>query len=266
MIWYLKLFAPTILVWGALALVGHQMTYFPTRAVSAESPEGAEELSIATPDGERLHAWWYEKPASKLRAPLATLYLHGNIGHLGVYANHLRPVRQAGTSVLIIDYRGFGRSTGSPNEAGLYLDAQAGYDWLRERGYQPHQIIVQGLSLGTAVAVELATKNPVGGLVLEAPFTSARAVAAFRVPVIGWTLPLGYDSIGKIPALRAPLLVMHGDQDRIIDPAQGRELYAAAAEPKEFLMVPGAGHQDLPMVAGVAYTAALQRLYSRCCQ
>lgn len=239
------------------------MTYYPMRSAGQPVPEGAEEISISTPDGERLNAWWFERPASKLRTPLATLYLHGNIGHLGVYANHLRPVRQAGTSVLIIDYRGFGGSTGSPDEAGLYTDAQAGYDWLRERGYQPHQIIVHGLSLGTAVAVELATKNPVGGLILEAPFTSARAVAAFRVPVIGWTLPLGYDSLGKIPALKAPLLVMHGDRDQIIDPAQGRELYAAAAEPKEFLLVPGAGHQDLPMVAGATYPAALRRLYQR---
>lgn len=262
MTWALRILAVSFVLWGGLALLGRKLTYFPMQAPSDESPPDAEAVSIETPDGERLSAWWFHQPG----AELATLYLHGNGGYLSMYTEHVGAIRRAGHSVLILDYRGYGKSTGSPSEAGLYQDAQASYKWLLQRGYRPREIVVQGLSLGSAVAVEVATKNPVGGLVLEAPFSSAPAVAALIFPVVGWTLPLGYDSIGKIPALRVPLLVMHGDRDRIIDLSLGRSLFAAAPEPKEFLLVPGAGHEDLPMMAGAAYQAALQRLYRRCCQ
>jgi fermentation-respiration switch protein FrsA (DUF1100 family) len=236
------------------------MTYFPMQSPTNDAPSDSQDVAIQTPDGERLSAWWFEAPGAKL----ATLYLHGNGGYLSMYIDHLRAINQAGNSVLIIDYRGYGRSTGAPSETGLYTDAQAAYQWLRSRGFAPNQIVIQGLSLGSAVAVEVATRNRVGGVILEAPLSSARAVAASKLPFLGWTLPLGFDSIAKIPALKAPLLVIHGDRDRVIDLTLGRDLYAAAPEPKEFFLVPGAGHEDLPMVAGTRYQAALQRLYQRC--
>ncbi len=262
MTWALRIAALLFVLWGGLALLGRKLTYFPMQAPSNELPADAEAVSIQTPDGERLSAWWFHQPG----AQLVTLYLHGNGGYLSMYTEHVGAIQRAGHSLLILDYRGYGKSSGSPSEAGLYTDAQSGYEWLRQRGYRPKQIVVQGLSLGSAVAVEVATRNPVGALVLEAPFSSAPAVAALIFPVIGWTLPLGYNSISKIPALRAPLLVLHGDGDRIIDLSLGRELFNAAPDPKEFVLVPGAGHEDLPMVAGIAYQAALQRLYSRCCR
>lgn len=257
----LRIFLLGIVIWGALALLGRKLRFFLERALASELPEGVEEVTIRTPDGERLAAWWFGVPG----APLATLYLHGNGGYLSVYSEHLLAIRKAGQSLLIVDYRGYGQSTGSPSEAGLYLDAQAAYDWLLQKGYPGERIVVQGLSLGTAVAVETASRNRVGGVVLEAPLSSARAVAAGILPIVGWTLPLGFDSIAKVPALRAPLLVIHGDRDRVIDFSLGEALFAAAPEPKEFLKVPGAGHEDLPMVAGVSYQAALKRLYARCC-
>ena len=258
----LRIFVIAIVLWGALALIARKFTFFPEQAIASELPAGAEEVTIQTLDGEQLRGWWFNAPG----APLATLYLHGNGGYLSVYSEHLLAIRQAGNSVLIIDYRGYGQSTGSPSEQGLYTDAQAGYQWLRQKGYPGERIILQGLSLGTAVAVEIASRNKIGGMVLEAPLSSARAVAAGILPVIGWTLPLGFDSIAKIPRLQAPLLVIHGDRDRVINLSLGRDLFAAAPEPKEFLMVPGAGHEDLPMVAGLQYQAALQRLYQRCRQ
>ena len=258
----LRIFVCAIAAWSALVWIGRKWTYFPEHLAASEIPADAQEVTLPTPDGERLKAWWFEVPG----APLATLYLHGNGGYLSIYIDHLRAIQRAGHSLLIIDYRGYGESTGAPSESGLYLDAQTAYQWLRQRGYPAERIVLQGWSLGSAVAVELATKNKVGGVVLEAPLSSARAVAAGIVPWLGWTLPLGYDSLAKIPSLQAPLLVIHGDRDRVIDLALGRELYAAAPEPKEFVVVPGAGHEDLPMIAGPRYQAALQRLYQRCCR
>jgi fermentation-respiration switch protein FrsA (DUF1100 family) len=253
----LRIFLYVGLVWVLLAFVGRKFTYFPSKSPIDDLPAGAEAVWISTADGERLSAWWF----GKRDAELVTLYLHGNGGYLSMYVDHIDAIHKAGASLLIIDYRGYGLSSGSPSEGGLYKDAQAAYDWLRKRGYAGDKIIVQGLSLGSAVAVDLATRNRVRGLVLEAPFSSARGVAASILPVIGWTLPLGYNAIAKIPQLKAPLLVIHGDRDRVINLALGRELFAAAPEPKEFLLVQGAGHEDLPMVAGAMYEAALRRLY-----
>lgn len=258
----LRIFVYVIVIWGAVALLGRKFRFFPDPVIAGELPAGAEAVTIQTQDGEHLSAWWFNAPG----APLATLYLHGNGGYLAVYSEHLLAIRQAGHSLLIIDYRGYGQSTGSPSEQGLYTDGQAGYQWLRQKGYPGERIILQGLSLGTAVAVEIASRNKIGGMVLEAPLSSARAVAASVLPIIGWTLPLGFDSIAKIPRLQAPLLVIHGGRDRVINLALGRDLFAAAPEPKEFLLVPGAGHEDIPMVAGLKYQAALQRLYQRCCR
>ncbi len=258
----LRIFVYALVIWGTLVWLGRKYTYFPSRGVESEVPAGARVITLPTADGERLQGWWFEAPG----APLATLYLHGNGGYLAIYSEHLQAIRKAGHSVLIIDYRGYGQSTGSPSESGLYLDAQTAYEWLRQRGYPAERIVVQGLSLGSAVAVELASKQKVGGLVLEAPFSSARAVAARILPLVGWTLPLGYESITKIPGVKVPLLVIHGDRDRVINLQLGRDLYTAAPEPKEFLLVPGAGHEDLPMIAGEAYQQALRRLYQRCCR
>ncbi|MBY0504571.1 MAG: alpha/beta hydrolase [Bryobacteraceae bacterium] len=256
---FLRVILYAAVIWGALLWIGRKYTYFPTQGAANDRPSDAHAVIISTADGEKLSAWWFPSPGAKL----ATLYLHGNGGHLPIYVEHLAAVRSVPQSLLIIDYRGYGESTGSPSETGLYTDGQAAYDWLKQRGYPGERIVVQGWSLGSAVAVDVASRNRVGGLVLEAPLSSARAVAATILPVIGWTLPLGFDSLAKIPAIRSPLLVIHGDRDRVIQLGLGRDLYAAAQGPKEFLLVPGAGHEDLPFLAGARYQEALRRLYAR---
>lgn len=258
----LRILVYVCVIWIALFFIGRWVTYFPEKDPSVQLPADAKAVLLHTSDGEKISGWWFESS----KGPFATIYLHGNGGYLSIYIDHLEAIRRAGSSVLIIDYRGYGESTGKPSEAGLYADAQAAYDWLRKRGYPANRIIVQGLSLGSAVAVDLAVRNPIGGVVLEAPLSSARAVAADRIGFIGWTLPLGFESISKIGKLKAPLLVIHGDRDRVIDIRLGRDLFAAAPQPKEFLTVPRAGHEDLPMIAGPAYQAALKRLYERCPQ
>jgi hypothetical protein len=166
---------------------------------------------------------------------------------------------------LIIDYRGFGKSEGHPSEKGLSLDADAGYEHLLAAGHAAERIVLHGESLGTVAAVDLAARKRCGGLVLEAPFTSARDVARRVLPVIGPALIWGYDSRSKIERVKAPLLILHGDRDDVIDFDLGRKLYEAAPEPKQFWAVPGAGHNDIVEAAGPAYGERLRAFYARVC-
>jgi fermentation-respiration switch protein FrsA (DUF1100 family) len=202
----------------------------------------------------RLHAWWV--PSANAR--VSTLLLHGNAGNLTHRAPYMLLLKAAGSSVLALDYRGYGRSDGRPSEKGLYADADAAYEHLKSRG---SPIVIHGESLGSAVAVELACRRPCAGLVLEAPFTSARDVAATVLPGIGPLLVSGFDSKQRIARLRTPLLVLHGDRDEVIPFRLGRALFDAAPEPKTFWTVRGAGHNDLVDAAGLEYRDRLRRFY-----
>lgn len=217
----------------------------------------AEDIWLKTSDGVSLHAWWVERKGS----PVATLFLHGNAGNLTHRGAALREIRDAGSSVLLLDYRGYGKSEGSPSESGLYRDAEAGYQWLVARGYAGSRIVIHGESLGTAVAVDLASRHACRALVLEAPFPSARAVAAVVLPGIGPSLMWGFDSKGKIGKVRAPVLVIHGDADEVIDIQLGRDLFAAANEPKSMWVLPGGGHNNIVEAAGAEYGKRLHELY-----
>ncbi|MCL4401190.1 MAG: alpha/beta hydrolase [Acidobacteria bacterium] len=160
-----------------------------------------------------------------------------------------------------MDYRGYGRSEGQPSESGLYRDADTAYQYLLDAGYTPEQIVVYGQSLGSAVAVDLAARKPVRGVILEAPFPSISAVAGRALPVLGRIAVWGFDSVSKISRVRAPLLIIHGDRDRTVPFDLGESLFAAAAEPKSFWRVRGAGHNDLPETAGTAYRERLSAFY-----
>ena len=207
--------------------------------------------------GLRLHAWRVEAPGSRL----VTLYLHGNGGKLAHRPGHLHEMTAAGSSVLILDYRGYGKSPGRPTEHGLYRDADAGYDHLIGMGYEPGQIVVLGESLGSAVAVDLVCRRPCAGLTLECPFTSLSAMAGTIVLLAGRLFASGYNTRHKIAAVHAPLLIIHGDRDRTVPHAMGRALFEAANEPKSFWTVEGATHVDLVQVAGPLYRARLQAFY-----
>src|SRR5258708_1725719 len=167
---------------------------------------GAEDVWHSASDGVRIHAWWIAAP----QAPLVTLYLHGNAGNLTHRFLQIREITAAGSSVLMLDYRGYGKSEGSPTEQGLYEDADAAYQYLLDRGYRFSQIVVQGESLGTAVAVDLASRKECAGVVLEAAFTSGRDLANTVLPVIGPMLFCGFDSKSKIAKIHATLLFFHG--------------------------------------------------------
>ena len=216
---------------------------------------GAEDVWLRAADGVKIHGWWARSKGSRL----ATLFLHGNAGNIGHRAPHIREILEAGSDVLVIDYRGYGRSQGHPSERGLSLDADAAYDYLAAQG---KPIVLHGESLGSAVAVELATRRPVAGLVLETPFTSLRAEANTVLPILGPLVVWGFDSKSRIARVHAPLLVIHGDHDQTVPYRLGRELYEAAPGPKILWTVPGGDHNDLLEAAGPEYRDRLRRFYA----
>ncbi len=242
---------------GALVLIARRQVYrpmrFPRGRWETRAELGAESVWLRTPDGLHINGWWL--PVKEAR--LVHLYLHGKAGNVSHRGEHMDAVRDAGASILVIDYRGYGKSQGYPTESGLYRDAEAGYRFLRDRGFEPRQIVVHGSSIGTAVAVDLAVRFPAGGVILEAPFTSAPAAAHRMVPYLGPLLVRGFRTDEKIGRLQAPLLIIHGEEDEVVGQDMGRALFEAAPDPKQFWSIPGAGHNDIVEAGGAEY---LQRL------
>jgi fermentation-respiration switch protein FrsA (DUF1100 family) len=251
-----------VMVYAALRFAANSAVYHPLRYPDGwwnlQRDIGAAEVWLTAGDGVKLNAWWIAAP----QARLVTVFFHGNAGNLTHRIEHMRAILAAGSSLLIPDYRGYGKSEGKPSEAGLYRDADAAYQWLIDQGRAPERIVIQGESLGTAVAVDLAARKQCAGVVLEAPFNSASQIAAGILPLLGPAIMRGFDSKGKIGRIRAPLLFMHGDRDEVIPYKLGRDLYAAAPEPKSFWTVEKAEHNDLLEVAGDRYREHLAAFYA----
>lgn len=239
------LFAFYAVVAVAAFVLQRRLMYFPDpERVSPASFNlpGVGEHIIDAPDGARLVSWY--APATPGQPTI--LYFHGNAGNLANRSERLRRFRGRGYGVLFLSYRGYGGSTGSPSERANVADAKLAYDALIGDGVAADDIIVYGESLGSGVAVQLAATNEVGGLVLDAPYTTIVDVAA-RVypyfPVRPFVFDR-YETVRFLPRVKAPLLVMHGEQDRIIPVDMGKAVYAAANEPKEIVTFPRAGHSD----------------------
>jgi uncharacterized protein len=210
------------------------------RATVAEAGlTGFNDVVVTTADGERLVAWWHPpRPGRSI-----IVYFHGNGGSLWNRRARARAITASGRGLLMVSYRGYSGSTGSPTEDGLRLDAQTAYAWIARR-YEPSRLVLYGESLGTGVAVRLAAERPIGGLVLDAPFTSAADVASLTywfVPVT-WLMRDQFRSIDVIGQVKAPILILHGDRDGIVPIALGERLHAAAPEPKRFLRLRDVSH------------------------
>lgn len=216
----------------------------PHRVIPAEvGLPDAEIVSTETADGLRLEGWWL---APRDGMPVL-LYLQGNGGSIAGRADKAMRMRQRGYGVLLAGYRGYGGNPGQPSETGLIVDGTAWLEHLRAAGVPDDRIVLYGESLGTGVATALAGQTNVAAVVLEAPFTSIREIAARRywfVPV-RWLLRDPFDSLARIGDLAAPLLVVHGSDDRLIPVGDGRRLYDAASEPKRMAVIEGGGHTDL---------------------
>jgi fermentation-respiration switch protein FrsA (DUF1100 family) len=236
------------------------LLYFPTRVLDG-TPDSVglayADLEIPTTDGQRLHGWWIPSP----RRPVAAhvLFFHGNGGNISHRLVQARALAAAGLDVLLFDYRGYGRSTGSPDEAGTYRDARAArMALLAQPGIAADAIVYLGESLGGAVATELALAEPPAGLVLQSAFTSVREMARLHYPVIPSALvPDAYPTVERIARVRCPVLILHGDRDDIVPVGHGQSLLAAAGANKRLQVVRGAGHNDFVLVAGAAYGEAI---------
>lgn len=239
-------------LWVMWPFLLNSLLYFPSGQFFAHPADlglAAEDVVIETEDGETLHAWWFRSGTQ----PLAhVLLFHGNAGNIGDRLLHAQLLTDAGFDVFSFDYRGYGRSTGSPSEEGTYTDARAALPALaRQDGVDPKRVIYLGESLGGGVAVALAREAPPRGLVLLSTFTSVRDMGRVHYPIIPTALvPDAYPSLRRIRELECPLLVLHGDRDEIVPLGQGKELFEAAPEPKRMHLFPGAGHNDLLSLAG----------------
>jgi fermentation-respiration switch protein FrsA (DUF1100 family) len=245
-----------------LANLIHSMTFYPSRYPSGQwalqERLRADDVELKSPDGLRLHAWLV--PAQgEMRA--TTLYLHGNAGNLSDRPGHLQSLSAAGSEVLIVDYRGYGKSEGEPSESNLYEDAEAAYEWLLAQGRKPKRIVLYGESLGTAVATDLASRRSCGALILEAPFPSRSAVAGLIVPVLGPLIARGFETVRKIANVSCPVLVLHGTADTVIPQALGRAVFDAAPQPKRFWSIPGGRHIDPAPVASDEYRARMRQVF-----
>jgi len=230
------------------------------RATVAEAGlEGFQDIVLPTPDGERLVAWW--KPPQPGKA--ITLYFHGNGGSLWNRRFRAQALTASGRGLLMVSYRGYSGSTGSPTEEGLHTDARTAYHWVSQ-SYQASRLVAFGESLGTGVAVRLAAEQPVAGLVLDAPYTSTADVAS----LIYWYVPVSqlmldqFRSIDLIGQVKAPIPIMHGTADRVVPFSLGEQLYKAAPEPKRFVRLDGEGHSRNLEQGGMAalneFIAALE--------
>jgi fermentation-respiration switch protein FrsA (DUF1100 family) len=258
---YIAWFILVVSVFGGLYFLANRAAYYPSKypegAWSVQQELHAEDVWLDTPDNVRLHAWWV--PGDDAR--LVTLYLHGNAGNITDRFSAIREIVAAGSSILIPDYRGYGKSAGWATEKGLYIDSETAFVHLLERGYRADRIILHGESLGSAVAVDLASRRPCAGLILEAPFTSAGDIAGTIIPVLGPLLVHSYDSRSKIRWILASKLFLHGNRDEIIPLRFGQELFAAAQGPKTLWIVEGAGHNDIVEKAGLQYRERLAVFY-----
>ena len=216
------------------------LIFHPDRAVP-DPPPGAEERTIPTADGLRLHAWYAGAPG----ATATLVWSHGNGGNIAGRADVFLALAARGVAVLAYDYRGYGRSEGRPSEPGVYLDVEAAYDSLRARGVPARQIVAFGESLGGAVAIRLATARPCAGVAVVSTFTTLRDAGRAHYGPLAVLAGNRFDSLARVRELSVPLFVAHGDRDEIVPFALGERLFAAAREPKRFFRVPGGHHNDV---------------------
>jgi uncharacterized protein len=223
-----------------------RLLYLPSiagRSVTATPADRGwryEEIRLNAEDGVRIAGWWL--PHDEPRATL--LFFHGNAGNIGHRLDSLQLFRQLNLSVLIVDYRGYGESEGSPSEAGIRMDARAAWNYLTlERRIPAREIVVFGRSLGGAVAAHLAREHRPAALIVESAFRSAPEMAQSAYPFLParWLTRFDYATENYVREVDAPVLVIHGTADEIIPYAHGLAVYEAAREPKRMLELQG-GH------------------------
>jgi len=246
--------AGLVLIVAAIRYLENSLIYFPPRYPEGfppahASPLPVEDVWLTTQDNVKLNAWYLASPGSEK----VLLWFHGNAENIGYGLAQAVFYSRLGVNVLAVDYRGYGRSEGSPDEAGVYRDADAAYDYLIQvRHVQPTNIIVYGNSLGGAVAIDLASRRECGGLIVQSSFTSVKDMArrTFRIPLFEYIPKSQFNSLAKIQRVRAAILIVHGTRDETVPFAMGQRLFATAPQPKFFFPIEGAGHNDVIEMGG----------------
>lgn len=256
--------ALSFFLWGCQ--MEKSLIFYPTSDIDRTPKELGlpyEDITFTTEDGVRLNGWFIPSP----EGVLTLLWFHGNAGNISHRLDNIRLLHEkVKIHIFIWDYRGYGRSEGSVSEKGTYKDATAALKYLRSRkDLDPKKFVFYGRSLGAAVAVDLAVRDEPLALIIETAFTSIREMAKLAFPFlpIGPFLRTRYDTLEKIRQVRGPLLILHGDQDDIVPYAQGKRIFDAAPEPKEFYTIRGARHNDTFIVGGDPYFAALKDFIER---
>ena len=247
---------------GGLYVFQRHLLYFPDVArpeLGDLTALGVREVTLTTADRLSLLSWYLPPPDGR---PVIA-YFHGNGGHIGYRAERLRQFARNRYGVLMVEYRGYGGNPGTPNEAGLVADGAAALDFLGGEGITPDRLVIYGESLGSGVAVPAAARREVASLILEAPFTSVAEVAQHHYSFIPASALVRdrFDSLARIGDVMAPILVLHGERDRVVPVRFGRALFDAAPEPKELWLAREAGHEDL--VRYGAFDAVLDFLRRR---
>ena len=267
---WLRYTVPSLVVAGGLGLLELARQRFQHNHMFNPScyPDGiwerehhgldTEDVFFPSEDGTRLHGWWIPQEGARL----TVVYCHGNSGNIAERVDVFQQLLRLGVNIFAVDYRGYGRSDGSPSEAGVFADARAALDYAAAHFAPWHRIVVFGHSLGGAIAVDGALHRPeIAGLVVQSSLTQATDMARHFYP----DLPVhllsrnAFRSIEKVPRLRMPKLFIHGQADPTIPFSQGQRLFEAAAEPKVFLPIARAGHNDVHLWGGLRYFSHLKR-------
>ncbi|MDZ7737039.1 MAG: alpha/beta hydrolase [Gammaproteobacteria bacterium] len=250
--------------WAGFAILLYitqdQLIFYPAKHLSS-TPDNIgllyEDISLSTPDRMRLHGWYI--PAENPRGVL--LFLHGNAGNISHRLASLEIFNHLGLSTLIIDYRGYGNSTGSPSEQGTYTDAETAWEYLvTERGHEPGEVILFGRSLGAAVATWLATQAMPAGIILESAFTSLKALAKEYYPYmpVGLLLRSRYSTEEYLVAANVPSLIIHSEEDEIIPYKHAESLLATAGRNSELHTIRG-GHNEGFLLSEDSYIQAIRQ-------
>ena len=251
-----------------------QLLFQPSSRLLATPDEAGmpyETFHLDTEDGETLHGWWIPAPnVSRETSPGAStehtlLFFHGNAGNISGRLESVQQFHQLGLNVLIVDYRGYGQSTGSPSEEGIYRDAEACWRYLTEtKGLASQEIIVFGRSMGGGAATWLAAREKPGAVILESVFTNVPDVGAHHysfLPVRALATNQ-FDNESRVGQIGAPKLFIHSRGDRVVPFELGRQVYEAAAEPKQFLEIEG-GHNDGFLVSADEYLRTIDDFLSK---
>lgn len=248
---------------GVFFIYQSRFIYFPERGLTADPTSiglDFEDVSLVTSDGVTLSAWYI--PSDQSRG--VVLFCHGNAGNISGRLDSIQIFNRLGLDVLIFDYRGYGESQGTPDEAGTYRDAEAAWRYLVEtRGVDPGRVIVFGRSLGGAVAAWLAERHTPAMLILESSFVSLADVGSRVYPYlpIGLILRYRYDTAAHLSGVNSPVLVVHSRDDETMPFDQGLRLYRAAPEPKRLLEISGSHNQGF-VTSGAVYRDGLEGFIS----